>query len=85
MDMGEKGKAEKEKKCNSERLQKGEEGGEERKGKKWGEMAVVKLETEEKGGDKEEKRIERWNCMDRGEFDMEREAIKVEIQGGGQS
>lgn len=45
----------------------------------------MKLETEEKGGDKEEKRIERWNCMDRGEFDMEREAIKVEIQGGGQS
>lgn len=85
MDMGEKGKAEKEKKCSGERLQKGGEGGEERKGKEWGEMAMVKLETEEKGGDKEEKRIERWNGMDRGGFDMEREAIKVEVQGGGQS
>lgn len=48
-------------------------------------MAVVKLETEEKGSDKEEERIERWNGMDRGGFDMEREAIKVEVQGGGQS
>lgn len=33
MDMGEKGKAEKEKKCSGERLQKGGEGGEERKRK----------------------------------------------------
>lgn len=66
------------------RLQKEGEGGEERKGKEWGEMAVVKYETEETGGDKEEKRIEKWNGMDRG-FDMEREAIKVEVQEGGQS
>lgn len=48
-------------------------------------MAVVKLETEETRGDKEEKRIEKWNGMDRGGFDMEREAIKVEVQEGGQS